>query len=110
MDENINDKWCLINCLSKGIAFHNGVLPRHLGSSIVDTFNNGGIKYLFCTSTLIEGVNTTAKNIVLFDNTKGNRIPIDFFDYKNIAGRSGRMNIHFIGKIFRFYDSRLYWN
>jgi hypothetical protein len=105
IDENINNKWSLINCLSKGVSFHNGILPRHLGSSIVDAFNSGSIKFLFCTATLIEGVNTTAKNIVLFDNTKGNRIPIDFFDYKNIAGRSGRMKIHYTGNIYKFYDT-----
>jgi late competence protein required for DNA uptake (superfamily II DNA/RNA helicase) len=105
IDENINNKWSLINCLSKGVSFHNGILPRHLGSSIVDAFNTGSIKYLFCTATLIEGVNTTAKNIVLFDNTKGNKIPIDFFDYKNIAGRSGRMKIHYTGNIYKFYDT-----
>lgn len=105
IDENINNKWSLINCLSKGVSFHNGILPRHLGSSIVDAFNSGSIKYLFCTATLIEGVNTTAKNIVLFDNTKGNKIPIDFFDYKNIAGRSGRMKIHYTGNIYKFYNT-----
>jgi hypothetical protein len=105
INENVNDKWSLVKCLSKGISFHNGILPRHLGSSIVDAFNSGAIKYLFCTATLIEGVNTTAKNIVLYDNTKGNRIPIDFFDYKNISGRSGRMKIHYTGRIYKFYDT-----
>jgi hypothetical protein len=105
IDENINNKWSLINCLLKGVSFHTGILPRHLGSSIVDAFNSGSIKYLFCTATLIEGVNTTAKNIVLFDNTKGNNIPIDFFDYKNIAGRSGRMKIHYTGNIYKFYNT-----
>lgn len=105
IDENVNNKWSLINCLSNGVSFHNGILPRHLGSSIVDAFNIGSIKYLFCTATLIEGVNTTAKNIVLFDNTKGNKIPIDFFDYKNIAGRSGRMKIHYTGNIYKFYET-----
>lgn len=105
VEENVNNKWSLVNCLSKGVAFHNGALPRHLGSSIVDAFNSGSVKYLFCTATLIEGVNTTAKNIVLFDNTKGNRIPIDFFDYKNISGRSGRMKVHYTGRIYKFYDT-----
>jgi hypothetical protein len=105
VEENVNNKWSLVNCLSKGVAFHNGALPRHLGSSIVEAFNSGAVKYLFCTATLIEGVNTTAKNIVLFDNTKGNRIPIDFFDYKNIAGRSGRMKVHYIGRIYKFYET-----
>lgn len=105
VQENINSRWSLVDCLSKGVAFHNGILPRHLGSSIVDAFNNGSVNVLFCTATLIEGVNTTAKNIVLFDNTKGNRIPIDFFDYKNIAGRSGRMKMHYTGRVYKFHET-----
>lgn len=99
--ENINRKWSLIDLLKAGIGFHHGALPRHLGSSIVDAFNEGNIRHLFCTSTLIEGVNTSAKTVILFDKQKGTA-PIDFFDYKNIAGRSGRMNKHFIGNVIRF--------
>jgi hypothetical protein len=99
--EHIHKNWGLIDALQNDIGFHHGALPRHLGSSIVDAFNHGHIKYLFCTATLIEGVNTSAKNVVLFDKKKGNK-PIDFFDYKNIAGRSGRMKQHFIGNVIRF--------
>jgi late competence protein required for DNA uptake (superfamily II DNA/RNA helicase) len=101
--ENINSKWSLNTALENSVAFHHGALPRHLGSTIVDSFNSGAIKWLFCTSTLIEGVNTSAKNVILFDKEKG-RKPIDFFDYKNIAGRSGRMRKHFIGNVIRFED------
>jgi hypothetical protein len=101
LKENINDKWSLIDSLNYGVGFHHGALPRHLGSSIVDSFNNGDISYLFCTSTLIEGVNTSAKTVIMFDKEKGNKM-IDFFDYKNIAGRSGRMKKHFIGNVIRF--------
>lgn len=100
--ENIHEGWCLAEVMRYGIAFHHGHLPRHLGSSIVDAFNRGHLKYLFCTSTLIEGVNTTARNVLLFDRQKG-RKPIDFFDYKNIVGRSGRMKFHFVGKVFEFH-------
>ncbi len=99
--ENINSSWSLINALKQGIGFHHGALPRHLGSSIVDNFNSGAVRWLFCTSTLIEGVNTSAKNVILFDKEKGKE-PIDFFDYKNIAGRSGRMKRHYIGNVIRF--------
>jgi len=99
--ENINERWSLGFALSLGIAFHHGALPRHLGASIVEEFNKGSIKYLFCTSTLIEGVNTSAKNVILFDHTRG-RNPIDFFDYRNIAGRSGRMREHFVGNVIKF--------
>lgn len=101
LNENINNNWFLIDGLKKYTAIHHGAIPRHLGSTIVDLFNNGSIKYLFCTSTLIEGVNTSAKNVILFDKKKGTK-DIDFFDYKNIAGRSGRMNNYFIGNVYRF--------
>lgn len=101
MTENVNSRWSLINALNHGAASHHGALPRHLGSSIVDAFNSGSVRWLFCTSTLIEGVNTSAKNVVLYDKEKG-KIPIDFFDYKNIAGRSGRMKKHYIGNVYRF--------
>lgn len=103
IQESVNNKWSLNNALEYGIAFHHGALPRHLGSTVVDYFNNGSVRWLFCTSTLIEGVNTSAKNIVLYDKEKG-RKPIDFFDYKNIAGRSGRMRKHFVGNVIRFED------
>lgn len=102
IEENIHERWCLARTLGSGIAFHHGQLPRHLGSSLVDGFNRGHIQYLFCTSTLIEGVNTSARNVVLFDKQKG-RKPIDFFDYKNIIGRSGRMRIHYVGKVYEFH-------
>lgn len=101
VSQNINPKWSLIDSLNQGAAFHHGALPRHLGGSIVDSFNNGSIRWLFCTSTLIEGVNTSAKNVILYDKEKGTK-QIDFFDYKNIAGRSGRMKRHYIGNVYRF--------
>src|SRR3989344_19032 len=94
--ENINENWIVAKALGYSIGIHNGIIPRHLASSVVDSFNNGKIRYLFCTSTLIEGVNTSAKNVVLLDRMKGPK-PIDYFDFKNIAGRTGRMNQHFIG-------------
>ena len=47
--------------------------------------NAGQLRYVFCTSTIIEGVNTSAKNVVLFDGKKASNF-IDFFDYSNIKG------------------------
>jgi hypothetical protein len=101
LSENINANWFLLEGLQRFTAIHHGAVPRHLGSTIVDLFNKRTVRYLFCTSTLIEGVNTSAKNVILFDKKKGTK-DIDFFDYKNIAGRSGRMNNYFIGNVYRF--------
>lgn len=60
------------------------------------------LSYLFCTTTIIEGVNTSAKNIIFFDNKKGRNIPIDYFDYSNIKGRAGRLMVHYTGVIYNF--------
>lgn len=53
---NVHSNWILTKALEYSIAFHNGALPRHLGSSIVDSFNSGGIRYLFCTSNLCQRI------------------------------------------------------
>lgn len=98
---NINEEWSFNNLLSNGVGVHNGALPKHINNSVINYFNEGELNYLFCTSTIIEGVNTTAKNVVIFDGKKGNN-SIDFFDFNNIKGRSGRMMKHYLGKVYLF--------
>lgn len=102
VEKNINSKWNLINFLNFGIGINDGALQKHINSSMIDYFNDKKLKYIFCTSTIIEGVNTSAKNVIFFDPTKGKQTLIDYFDYSNIKGRSGRMMIHYIGKIYNF--------
>lgn len=103
ISKNIHPDWSLSKAFSYGVAFHHGAMPRHLGRYIVEEFNSGKIRYLFCTSTLIEGINTTAKNVIVFDNKKGQR-KITYFDYRNICGRAGRMTKHFVGRVFTFFN------
>jgi hypothetical protein len=98
---SISEKWSLVDELKHGIAIHDGSLQKHIGASIIKYFNDGLLRCIFCTSTIIEGVNTSAKNIVLFDGNKGGE-SIDFFDYSNIKGRSGRLMEHYVGRIFNF--------
>lgn len=107
IEKNISKSWGLINVLKYDIAFHDGALQKHISSSVIKYFNEQKIKFLFCTSTIIEGVNTSAKNIVIFDKHKGKNKKeniIDFFDYSNIKGRAGRMMIHFVGKVYNFNE------
>lgn len=97
--ENYHDEWILTNALRCGVGIHHARIPRGVSQYIVDLFNAGKIKFLVCTSTLIEGVNTATKNIVCYDN-KINKSNIDYFTFNNIAGRSGRMFKHFIGHVY----------
>ena len=99
---NISSEWFMNDCLKLQIGVHDGSLPKHITSSIIKYFNDGTIKFLFCTSTIIEGVNTSAKNIVFYDKTKGNNKKLDFFDYCNIKGRAGRLMQHLVGKVYNF--------
>ncbi len=99
--ENYHDEWLVSVALHYGIGIHHGRLPRSLGRFMIRAFEEGKLRVLLCTSTLIEGVNTAAKNVVIYDS-KLNRKSLDFFTFSNIKGRSGRMFRHFIGNIFVF--------
>jgi hypothetical protein len=99
ISENYHPDWLLVRALKKGIGIHHGKLPRSLSQYIVKAFNEGSIRYLVCTSTLIEGVNTSAKNVIIFDNKIALK-NLDFFTFNNIKGRSGRMFKHFVGNVF----------
>jgi hypothetical protein len=104
--ENLSYEWDLISCLKNKIGVHNGAFPKHINASIIDYFNSGKLNYLFCTSTIIEGVNTTTKNVIIYKNWKSKiNHKIDYFDYKNIKGRSGRMFKHYVGNLYTFYQT-----
>lgn len=106
MDENISEKWELKKLMKHGIGAHNGALPRHIVSSEIEMFNEGILQILFATVSLIEGVNTVAKNILIFSDKKGVRV-IDFFDFANIKGRAGRMGKYYTGNVYLFNEQLL---
>lgn len=99
VSEEFDAEWDYTVALKNGIGLHFGALPRALQQYTADQFNAGKLRFLLCTSTIIEGVNTVAKNVVIYDNRDGTR-SIDRFTHGNIKGRAGRMGVHFVGKIF----------
>ena len=101
IDENISSNWILKKYLENGIGLHNGQYPRHIVNSQLDYFNNGDLKIIFATTSLIEGVNSIAKNVVIYDMFKGTN-KITYFDFNNIKGRAGRMMKYYTGNIFYF--------
>lgn len=101
--ENYHPDWILAKGIENGIGIHHGKIPRALAQQCVKLFNEGKLRCLVCTSTLIEGVNTKAKNVVVYDH-KIATLDLDFFTFNNICGRSGRMFSHFIGNIFMFKE------
>lgn len=99
LDEHYHPKWEYTRAFRSGIGLHYGGLPRAMQQYTIDKFNRGELPFLICTSTIIEGVNTVAKNVFIYDNRLGS-FNIDRFTHGNIKGRAGRMGVHFVGKVF----------
>lgn len=106
--EIIHPDYFLIDCLKQGVGFHFGRLPHIIRQKVEKLFKDGIIKYLFCTSTLLEGVNLPAKNVFILKNKKGlsNISKIDFW---NLAGRAGRLNSELSGNIFCIREGKNDW-
>lgn len=99
-----DNSWVVIQSLEKGIGVHHGVVPKYIQKEIVNLFNTreSGINLLASTTTITEGVNTTAKNMIVYKSEKGagkNGKPLLTFDAKNIAGRAGRFMEHYKGRV-----------
>jgi replicative superfamily II helicase len=97
-------EWHYARAMAHGIGVHHGSIPRSLAHWAVRAFNNGWLNFLFCTTTLIEGVNTRARSLIILDS-KVNKKDIDFFTFSNIKGRAGRMMQHFVGDVYTFANA-----
>ncbi|RML31713.1 putative ATP-dependent superfamily II helicase [Pseudomonas syringae pv. atrofaciens] len=99
ISKHYHPEWNVARAIALGIGIHHGGVPRALQQYMVKLFNEGVIKRIICTSTMIEGVNTSAENVIIYDR-RLKMSTLDYFTYKNISGRAGRMNKYFIGKVF----------
>lgn len=102
MAENFGGRWPLIPVVAAGIGVHHGRIPKALASKFIKHFNDGDLPVLLCTSTLIEGVNTAAKSVLIYDK-KIDRQEYDFFTFSNIRGRAGRLGQHHVGQVYLFH-------
>lgn len=97
--ENIHSEYFLANLIERGIAFHFGALPQELRKQIEELFKRGKIKYLFTTSTLLQGVNLPAKNLFILSDKIG-LANLNELDFRNLAGRAGRLARELYGNLF----------
>lgn len=97
--KSINKKYSLNVVLSRGVGFHYGNMPLLIKAEIERLFKSGKLKFLVCTSTLIEGVNLPAKSIFMRGPKKGKGRPLSEIDFWNLAGRAGRQGKEFQGNV-----------
>lgn len=99
LKKEIHPEYPLIECLENGIGFHYGKMPSVVRSNIESLFKNEDIKYICCTSTLLQGVNLPAKHIII-ENPKSGDDPMSRSDFLNLSGRAGRLLKEFHGNIW----------
>ena len=96
--EKFSEDWIVYKGLEKKVGIHHGMVPKYIQKQIIEFFNEGIIKYIFSTTTITEGVNTSAKNIIITSDNKGKK-KLKHFDAQNIAGRAGRFTKHYKGNV-----------
>jgi hypothetical protein len=100
LSKHYDANWKLVSLIKCGTGIHNGQLHRSLSQIQIKLFEDDlGLSNIVSTSSIIEGVNTSAENVIVWKNRNGNSRLNDFM-YRNIIGRGGRMFKHFIGQIY----------
>lgn len=99
LKEDINEDYFLVDLVKKGVAYHVGYLPNKVRLKLEKLFRDRLITVMFCTSTLMEGVNFPAKNLFVTD-CKSGTAPFTAIDFKNLIGRVGRIQYNLFGNIF----------
>lgn len=104
----IHKDYYLGEFLDGGIGYHFGNLPQIIRNKVEGLFKEREINYVFCTSTLLEGVNLPAKNVFILNNKNGRNAfqPIDFW---NLAGRAGRLKHELSGNIICLKETDKDW-
>lgn len=104
LKEHLHNDYLLAETIKYGVAYHYGNLPSFIRKGIERLCATGKIKYIVCTSTLLQGINLPAQNIFIMKPTKGyldrKAIPLNAPDFWNLAGRAGRLTKDFEGNIF----------
>lgn len=97
--KGVHRNYQLAPLVERGVAFHYGNMPSLIRTEVERLFRNGKIRFLTCTSTLIEGVNLSCRTIVVRGPRKGRGNPMEPHDFWNLAGRAGRWGNEFQGNI-----------
>lgn len=95
----------LADLVLKGVAYHVGYLPASIRLRLERSFESGLIKTIFCTSTLVEGINLPADNLFVTSYRNGKK-NMDEVEFRNLIGRVGRIKYNLYGNVFIIRDEK----
>ncbi|WP_270351584.1 DEAD/DEAH box helicase [Ligilactobacillus ruminis] len=99
ISKHVHPDYYLSNLVKKKIAYHFGKVPDEVRNKIEQAFREDDLDTIFCTSTLMEGVNLPADNIIIDSSGIGKR-KMDEVQFKNLTGRVGRLSNSMLGNVF----------
>lgn len=100
LKDHVHPNYGLIEVLKKRIAFHYGNMPGSVRAGVEELCKRGKLRYVCCTSTLLQGINLPARDIVIEDPKRGLDTPMGRADFLNLAGRAGRLLREFHGNVW----------
>lgn len=88
--------------IERRVAYHNAGLSVEERRLVEALFREGVLQVVVATTTLAAGVNLPADRVVIadyrrWDPEQRTRVRIDVAEYKNCAGRAGRLGIRSVG-------------
>lgn len=86
--ENYSEHFIFIKLLKNGIGIHHGDMPKDIRCVTELLFKNSIIDILIANTTITQGVNLNANNLIL--NSKGTKARASDFYCRNLIGRVGR--------------------
>jgi replicative superfamily II helicase len=107
--EYVHPEYYLAGLLTKRVAYHHGKLPQLIRNLIEYLYKNEYVSYVFCTSTLLEGVNMPTKNLFILNNQNG-LSKLEDIDFWNLVGRAGRLNVELSGNIYCIKHEDCKWD
>lgn len=101
--KTVNKNYSLCKTLETCTAYHHGKMPMHVRRTLEKAIKEKYISNIVCTTTLMQGVNMPAQNIIirnphLYTRHYENAADLTSYDVANLRGRAGRLLKDFIGR------------
>lgn len=106
----VHEEYSLCKTLRGGIAYHHGKLPMHVRRTLEKAIVDKKIMNVVCTTTLMQGVNMPAQNVIirnphLYLRKDTNTSELSNYEMANLRGRAGRLLKDFIGRTYVLDES-----
>lgn len=99
--KSVHPNYSLVESVRNGVGYHHSGVPLHVRLALEKAFSKQVIKTMVCTTTLMQGVNLPAKNIIARNPLLGCKMNVAHltpYEFTNLRGRAGRLMKDFVGR------------